>query len=148
MRDASRNTGNVAAGPIAWMARRSIAANLMMMLLLGGGAWTALRVQKEVLPRYELDVVEVRVAYPGAAPSEVEQGILLPIEEAVRGVSGIREISSTAREGSGRVSIELVTGTENINEQDTVSLIAEKRTGRLNAVGRDLFAYIFVKDVK
>ena len=39
----------------------------------------------------QLDVVQVRVGYPGAAPSEVEQGILRPVEEAVRSVEGIRE---------------------------------------------------------
>lgn len=42
---------------------------------------------------------------------------------------------------------ELVTGTEDIAREDTVSLIADKATGRLNGVGRDLLAYIFVKDV-
>lgn len=97
-------------GAIAWMARNSIAANLLMMLLLGGGIWSAITIQKEVFPQYLLDVVEVNVGYPGAAPEEVEQGILRPIEEAVRGVEGIREVISYAREGNGEVVIELVTG--------------------------------------
>lgn len=43
---------------------------------------------------------------------------------------------------------ELVTGTENIGEKDSVSLIADPRTGFLSAAGKDLLAYIFVKDVK
>jgi multidrug efflux pump subunit AcrB len=97
---------------IAWMARNPIAANLLMVLFLAGGFWTAISIQKEVFPQFQLDVVEVRVAYPGAAPTEVEQGILLPIEEAIRSVEGIREISSEAEEGSGSVSIELVSGAE------------------------------------
>ena len=42
---------------------------------------------------------------------------------------------------------ELVTGTENIAEKDTVSMIADNKTGSLNGIGRDLLAYIFVKDV-
>lgn len=42
---------------------------------------------------------------------------------------------------------ELVTGTENIAEKDTVSMIADNKTGGLNGIGRDLLAYIFVKDV-
>jgi multidrug efflux pump subunit AcrB len=99
-------------GPIAWMARNPVAANLAMLVLLGGGLWTAFTIQKEVFPEFELDIVQVSVAYPGAAPSEVEQGILLPVEEAIQGVQGIREITSTAREGSGSVSIELVSGTD------------------------------------
>ncbi|MFP4471225.1 MAG: efflux RND transporter permease subunit [Bacteroidales bacterium] len=99
-------------GPIAYMARHSIAANLLMIILIGGGIWTMYNIQKEVFPDFQLDIVEVSVVYPGAAPSEVEKGILLPIEEAVRGVQGIKEVASVAREGSGRVTIELVSGTE------------------------------------
>ncbi|MEM1070127.1 MAG: efflux RND transporter permease subunit, partial [Planctomycetota bacterium] len=99
-----------ARGPIAWMARNPIAANLLMVILLGGGVWTAIVMQKEVFPQFELDIVEVRVDYPGAAPEEVEQGILRPIEGAVRSVEGIREVISEAREGRGEVIIELVAG--------------------------------------
>jgi multidrug efflux pump subunit AcrB len=92
------------------MARNSIAANLLMIILLLGGLWSAVRMQKEVFPESQLDVVNVSVSYPGAAPSEVEQGILRPVEEAIRGIDGIREISSEAREGRGSVTIELVAG--------------------------------------
>ncbi len=99
-------------GLIAYMARNPLVANLLMLLFLGGGIWTMLNVQKEVYPEYALDIVEVSVVYPGSAPAEVEQGILLPVEEAVRGIQGIKEVVSTAEEGSGRISIELVAGTE------------------------------------
>ncbi|MCA9211484.1 MAG: efflux RND transporter permease subunit [Planctomycetales bacterium] len=92
------------------MARDSIAANLLMIVLLGGGLWSARVIQKEVFPETLLDVVEVRVGYPGASPSEVEQGILAPIEGAVREVDGIERITSEAREGRGEVLIELVAG--------------------------------------
>jgi len=57
-----------------------------MVILVGAGIWTATTIQKEVFPQFALDVVSVRVSYPGAAPAEVEQGIILPIEEAVRSV--------------------------------------------------------------
>ncbi len=99
-------------GPIGYMARNPIAANLLMIILLGGGIWTMFNIQKEVFPQYQLDIVEVSVTYPGAAPAEVEQGILRPIEEAIRGVDGIKEVTSRANEGGGDVSIELVAGTD------------------------------------
>lgn len=116
-------------GPIAWMARNSIASNLLMIILLGGGIWSAITIQKEVFPQFQLDVVQVNVGYPGAAPSEVEQGILRPIEEAVRGVEGIREITSEAREGRGEVLIELVAGENRMKAfQDIDQAVSRIRT--------------------
>jgi len=116
-------------GPIAWMARNPIAANLLMIILLGGGLWTAFAVQKEVFPQFQLDVVEVTVSYPGASPAEVEQGILLPIEEAVKGVEGIKEIVSTASEGFGSVQLELVSGAERMKAfQDIDQAVNRIRT--------------------
>ncbi len=97
-----------AKGPIAYMAKNSIAANLLMIILIGGGIWTMYNVQKEVFPEFQLDIVQVSVTYPGATPAEVEKGILLPVEEAIRGLQGIKEVTSTAREGSGSISIELI----------------------------------------
>ncbi len=116
-------------GPIAWMAHNAIAANLLMFILLGGGIYTAWTMQKEVDPDFALDIVEVVVNYPGAAPGEVEQGIVLPIEEAIRGVPGIREITSRAWEGRGFVSLELVAGIDRIKAfQDIDQAITQIRT--------------------
>ena len=123
------NNHNARRGPIAWMAQKSIAANLLMFLLLGGGVWSAFTIQKEVFPQFQLDIVEVSVGYPGAAPEEVEQGILRPIEEAVRGVEGIREITSSAREGRGRATIELVSGQQRMKVyQDIDQAVSRIRT--------------------
>jgi multidrug efflux pump subunit AcrB len=59
----------------------------------------------------------------------VEQGILRPVESAIRGVAGIREITSTAREGFGSIRIELVTGTDRMRAfQDIDQAVARIRT--------------------
>jgi multidrug efflux pump subunit AcrB len=111
------------------MAQHSIAANLLMILLIGGGIWTAFHIQKEVYPAFDLDIVRVSVGYPGASPAEVEQGILRPVESAIRGTEGIREITSTAREGSGTIEIELVSGTDRMKAfQDIDQAVNRIRT--------------------
>ena len=99
-------------GAIAFMARSPIITNLLMIILIGGGIWTMYNIQKEVFPQFQLDIVEVSVVYPGAAPEEVEQGIVLPVEEAIIGVQGIKEVVSEANEGSGTITVELVQGTD------------------------------------
>ncbi len=119
----------LSAGPIAWMARNSIAANLLMFIMLGGGLWATFAIQKEVFPESQLDVVGITVGYPGAAPAEVEQGILRPIEGAVRGVDGIQRIDSEAREGRGEVLIELVAGQNRMKAfQDIDQAVSRIRT--------------------
>lgn len=116
-------------GAIGYMARNSIATNLLMLILLGGGIFTMYTIQKEVFPEFQLDFVDVSVAYPGASPAEVEQGVLQPVEEAVRSVQGIKEIVSEASEGSGQISIELVAGSERMKAfQDIDQAINRIRT--------------------
>ena len=97
-------------GPIRWMARNSVAANLLMVVLLIGGFMLALQVKQEVFPEFELDMVTISVPYPGASPAEVEQGIILAVEEEVRGIDGVKEVRSTASEGIGMTTIELLKG--------------------------------------
>jgi len=99
-------------GPIAWMARHSVAPNLLMGFLLVGGFLMALRIKQEVFPEFDLDMVTVTVPYPGASPEEVEQGIILAIEENLRGITGVKEVTATAREGGGTVIAELEEGTD------------------------------------
>ena len=97
-------------GPIAWMTRNHVASNLLMLILIFGGYLASTRVTQEFFPEFEVDLISVSVSYPGAGPEEVEQGIILSIEDVVRGIDGVKEVSANAFEGMGSVSIELVTG--------------------------------------
>jgi multidrug efflux pump subunit AcrB len=100
-------------GPIAWMAKNPVAANVLMLILIVGGLVTLMAgIKQEVFPEVDLDVVLVEVVYPGASPAEVEQAVVLAIEEGIRGVDGIKEVRSTAREGSATVTAELLLGTK------------------------------------
>ena len=116
-------------GAIAWMAQHSVAANLILVFCLAGGFVSLQIIQKEVFPDITADIVQVTMAYPGASPEEVERGIVLAIEEAVRGVDGVDQVTSTAAEGWANVLIEMLEG-ENLQKlaQDIQSEIDRIRT--------------------
>jgi multidrug efflux pump subunit AcrB len=99
-------------GPIAWMSSNSVAANLLMFVLLLGGLFGLTRMKQEVFPDFQLEVVQITVAYPGASPAEVEQGMILALEEAVSGVDGVKRVTSNSGEGVGRVYVELLVDTD------------------------------------
>ncbi len=97
-------------GPISWMAGNSVASNLVMLTCLVGGFFALKHIKQEVFPDVTDDIVEVSVEYPEANPEEVEKGIILVVEEAVRGLDGVDEVNSVANEGLGTISIEMMEG--------------------------------------
>lgn len=95
----------VRTGALAWFAKNPVAANLLALFVILGGLIVGRGVRQEVFPDFKLDVVAVRVPYPGASPSEVESGIVLAVEEAVRGIDGVDRVSSVASEGAAGVYV-------------------------------------------
>ena len=90
-------------GPIAFMARNSVAANVLMLFLVLAGLAAARNLVQEVLPELSLDQVQVLVLYPGATPAEIEESVVRRIEERIRGVEGLDRTEATASEGFGSV---------------------------------------------
>ncbi len=99
-------------GAIPWMAGNPVAANLLLILIVAGGLISAFTIKQEFFPEFDLDIIQVTVVYPGASPTEVEQGIVLVVEEAVRGIDGVKEVGSLAAEGLAAVNVELILGTD------------------------------------
>ena len=95
---------------IAWFAENHVAANLLMALLVATGLLTIPSLRQEMIPEISLDIVQVDVAYPGASPAEVEEAICIRVEEELQGLPGIKRMRSTASEGMGSVTIELLAG--------------------------------------
>jgi multidrug efflux pump subunit AcrB len=95
-------------GLIGWMVRNRVTPNIMMLVFLVGGLFVTATIKQEVFPEFDLDLVSISVAYPGSSPEEVEQGMILAIEEGIRGLEGIKEIQAVAAEGSARVTVELL----------------------------------------
>jgi multidrug efflux pump subunit AcrB len=94
-------------GIIAWFAANHVAANLLMLFIIVAGLLSALTIRKQTLPEFEFNLIQVSVPYLGAAPQEVEEGVVIKIEEAIQDVKGIKRIRSNAREGFGEVTIEV-----------------------------------------
>ncbi len=79
-------------GLIAWFARNSVAANLLMVFILVGGLLTANTISKQMFPQFKINWLEFSAVYPGAAPQEVEEGITIKIEEALETVQGLERV--------------------------------------------------------
>ena len=97
---------------VSWFASNGVVANLLMVVILLGGALAVPQIRKEVFPEFSADQISVSVLYPGAAPEEVEEGICIRIEEAVQSLAGVKRITSTASEGMGIVNVEILEGTD------------------------------------
>jgi multidrug efflux pump subunit AcrB len=92
---------------IEWFARNSVAANLLMVsIIIGGLVAVNGGVRLETFPPFDADTISVSVPLRGASPEDIELGVAVRIEEAVRDLEGVDRIVSRSREGSTSVSIE------------------------------------------
>jgi len=96
-----------AKGIIAWFASNHVAANLLMWLIIVAGVISSFSLRKQTTPEFEQNKINVSVPYLGAAPQEVEEGVVVKIEEAIQDLKGIIEVNSNAREGVGTVTVEV-----------------------------------------
>lgn len=85
-------------------------ANLIVVFLLLVGGLSMYNMKMSFFPERESRFLYVRVAYPGASPVEMEEGVTSRIEEAIRGIPGIYEITSSSSENSTSVTIEIEPG--------------------------------------
>ena len=106
---------------IGWLASNPVAANLLMMLIVVSGFTGAAAVTEEVMPEIDLRRIGIQVPYLGAAPEEVESGVVVRIEEAVHNIDGVRQIVSTASEGGASVIVELESGADSARVLDEVT---------------------------
>ena len=95
---------------IAWFAENHVAANLLMLFFLVAGIISVLTIRVEIFPDAVPDQIRITVEYPGASPSEVEDGVIKPIEEKIAGLAGIDTIKCTAKEGLGIITIDVLKG--------------------------------------
>lgn len=105
--NSSDSKGESQKGIIAWFTHNSVAANLLMWIIVIGGIASIFTIEKQTFPKFVINNIQIQVAYPAAAPEEVEQGILMPIEESLQGLDGIKKIRATATEGMASLVVEV-----------------------------------------
>jgi len=92
---------------IAFFVHRGLLVNMLSVMLLLAGIYAATAIQREAFPSVDFDLVVVSAAYPGSSPHESEQLLVTPIERELKGMDGIKKISSTAFAGSMEMLIEI-----------------------------------------
>ena len=106
----------------------------MMFAIILGGIAALFFLKKETFPEFQNNRIQIRVPYLGAAPEEVEKGVIVRVEEAIESIEGIHEITSTASEGMGMVQVELEEGVSLAEMTDKLKLAID---GDFNVSGRD-----------
>ncbi len=88
----------------------AVIAAVILTLIFGLLALETIPIQ--LAPDVRRPVITVRTEWPGAAPAEIEREILVPQEEALRGLKGVEEMVSIARDGRGRITLTFAPGTD------------------------------------
>ncbi len=84
-------------------------ANIVIAVIVIAGTFSLLSMKKSFFPQRASHFISVSVAYPGASPKEMEEGVTTRIEEAIRGIVGVKEFTSTSSENFATVRIETMT---------------------------------------
>ena len=95
---------------VKWFTRNHVAGNFVMLVVVLAGFTTWFKLKKEIFPDIAIDAVAVSIPYPNATPEETERGVVIPVEEAIADLQGIKKIRGTGSQNVGTVIVEVETG--------------------------------------
>ncbi len=95
---------------LKYFIKHSLLTNWVMIVICIAGIFGLYNLNKRVDPKLKVDRIEVDIPYPGASAIEVEEGIVIKIEENLRGVAGIEKIRSNSRDNFGSIDVEITPG--------------------------------------
>jgi multidrug efflux pump subunit AcrB len=93
-------------------AQHRVAANLLMIMMILSGFWALSQLNTQFFPNFALDILSVRVPWTGASAEDVERSITVPIEQELRTLDGLKEMTSTSAEGVASITLEYEEGTD------------------------------------
>ena len=95
---------------IAYFIKYEVAVNIVIIAFIIFGLLGAFSLRSSYFPLSDSKDVIISVAYPGASPQEIEEGVVLKIEDNLKGLQGIDRVTSTSRENSGSINVEIEKG--------------------------------------
>ena len=97
-------------GLIAYFIKYHVAVSVFILAFVVFGVAGALSLKSSFFPLSDSKNIAINIAYPGASPQEVEEGIVLKIEDNLKGLEGVDRVTSTSRENSGTINVEIEKG--------------------------------------
>ncbi|MCY4275156.1 MAG: efflux RND transporter permease subunit [Gammaproteobacteria bacterium] len=99
-------------GLIGIFCNHPVAANLLMAVMLISGIWAMQQLNTQFLPSYENENVQVRVLWSGASAEDIRELITIPLEQDLRDVDNLKDMTSTSAEGVSSITLEFDEGTD------------------------------------
>lgn len=96
--------------------KRSFVVNLVCVFLFVIGATALLTMKRDLAPPFELKMVKISAALPGASAAQMEEFVTAPIEDAIRGFAGIERIRSTTSAGSINITLEIFDSFDDVED--------------------------------
>ncbi len=94
------------ASVLGLFARHRVAANLLMAMMLLAGYIALQKLNVQFFPNFELDMVTVSTTWSGASAEDIEAGITIPLEQRLRGINRLKEMTSTSATGVSGITLE------------------------------------------
>ncbi|MDR5898462.1 efflux RND transporter permease subunit [Halomonas vilamensis] len=107
-------------GFVGFFVHHKVAANLVMLVMLLGGALGIARMNIQFFPTFALDIVNVRVVWSGASAEDIEQGITNPLEQRLRSLDSLKRMTSTSAQGISNITLEFEEGSDPVLVLDDV----------------------------
>ncbi len=95
---------------ISYFIKFPVAVNIFIFAFIGFGLAGALSMKSSFFPLVESRNISINLTYPGASPQEMEEGVVLKIEDNLKGIVGIDRVTSVSRENSATINVEIIKG--------------------------------------
>lgn len=95
---------------ITYFIKYSVAVNVMIFAFIILGLVGVLNMKSSFFPLVDSQLISINLTYPGASPAEIEEGVVLKIEDNIKGTVGVERVTSISRENSAVINVEVIKG--------------------------------------